>query len=96
MNLMTNLYWNSFTTTAFRSKKEAFNKAKEIMLKMKLQNVKINPSDVNGTISDTIFAVTFVQLDSTRFVAIAMSSGSSANTLISNFLAKLKDVVRID
>jgi hypothetical protein len=93
---MPNLHWNSYTTTAFRGKQEAFGKAKQIMLEMKLQNVRINEWDVNGGTSDTFMAVTFIQLDSKRFVAMAMSSGTAANSSVNDFIERIKKIVRID
>ena len=94
---MPNLHWNKYTTTAFRAHQEALGKAKQIMMQMKLQNVNINTwGDVSGSTSDTFVVVTFIQLDSTRFVALAMSSGTSAKEFVNDFITRIKKVVRID
>lgn len=67
------------------------------MLQMKLENVNINTwGDVIGGTSDTFVVVTFIQLDSTRFIAIAMSSGISAKEFVNDFTTRIKKVVRID
>ena len=53
-------------------------RAKQIMLEMKLPNLKINGSqNVTALTSDTFVVVTFLQIDSTRFVATVMSSGTA-------------------
>jgi hypothetical protein len=57
-----------------------FKIIKDIMLhsKLNLKNVKINKSDVNGTTNDTIVAVTMVQFDDVKCMAIVMAAGNQA------------------
>lgn len=76
--------------------KQWFNKAKEILLAMKLQNVKINPGDVNGYTSNTFVAVMFVQLDNNRCVAIVASTGANAKKFCDDFITRIKNIVRFD
>jgi hypothetical protein len=91
-----NLYWNRAVVSVFQGPtavKQWFNKAKEILLARKLQNVKINPGDVNGY---TSVAVMFVQLDNNRCVAIVASTGANAKKFCDDFITRIKNIVRFD
>lgn len=94
---MPNLYYTLTPTTAFRTQLAALQKAKLIMQQMKLTSVNIHGTkNVTGSTSDTYVVVTFIQIDSTRFEAIAMASGTSAQKLVGDFQTRLKNVERID
>jgi hypothetical protein len=71
-----------------------FKIIKDIMIhsKLNLKNVKLNPSDVNGHTNDTIVAVTMVQFDDVKCMAIVMAAGPQAKACVDTVIGHIKKV----
>jgi hypothetical protein len=77
------LYWTRIDVSdaAIGSDYDVWFLLRDSFTKAGLQNVKQNPTDVNGHTSDTFVAGTFVKLDSQDYVIIIMAAGAHAAAL---------------
>jgi hypothetical protein len=57
-----------------------------------LKNASIYPSDVNGYTDDTIVAVTMVQLNSEKSMAIVMAAGLHGKTFCDTMVKRISKV----
>jgi len=87
------LLWESFIfeSNAIESVDDIKAVTRDKMKDIGLANAKINQSDVNGSNSDTIVAVCYVQLATHSWMAIVMAAGSHAGTLRDALIKKFKD-----
>ena len=88
------LYWRSLqiASQAIESDADVWNVIKNTMKGIGLQDVKKNPSDVNGHSATTIVAVTFVKLAQKNYMLIIMAAGSDAMKIRDQLYTKLKAV----
>lgn len=93
------VWYNWYVSTAFQGARaitEAKDRTKKIMSDMKVPDVKIYQSTVEGRTNDTLVVVLFVQLNSKQLQLIVFSAGPSAKMFCDDFINRIKKVVRID
>jgi len=88
------LFWKSlhFSSAAIESDADVWAVIKQAMQQVGLQDIKKNPSDVNGHTANTIAAVTFVKLAAKDYMLIIMAAGTNASGIRDKIFNKLKNV----
>jgi len=89
------LFWRSvnLASEAIESDNDVWSVIKQQMQAVGLQDVKKNPSDVNGHTQDTIVATTFAKVGHKSYMLFIMAAGDHAKTLrdqLGNKLANVK------
>jgi len=89
------LYWKSyvFESPSIGSVNDVKSATLQKMQEIGLPNAAIHDWDVNGSTSDTIVAVCYVQLGVHKWTAIVMAAGTHAKSLRDQLIAKFDTIV---